>query len=454
MKKAITCLASLVLCGTLTASAQDADVTRKVERLDTVAKSYLADNAFMGAVLVADGDRLLLDKGYGMADLEWSIPNAPDVCFRLGSLTKQFTAALVLLLQQDGKLHIEDPVSKYLPDAPKAWEKITLANLLGHTSGIPNFTNDKAFETWKMSSHTHEEEVALFRDKPLVFEPGSQYAYSNSNYEVLGTIIEKVSGRSYGDLLQERLFQPLGMMNSGLDTDELILPRRAQGYQQGQSGLEHARSESLTVPWAAGGLYSTTGDLLRWERGLFGGKVLNEASLKAMTSPGKGNYGLGVGVFTENGAQVIKHAGGIEGFNTQLTCAPQQGLVVVVLSNVDGVVVQAMGEQLLNVAMGRPVILKSERKPVPVAKEELARCTGVYEITPDFMLTIAVNSDSLTLQATGSPLRSLMYQGAGGGRPRFFAPEANAEVEFVPDKTGAITSLILHRGGDIPAQKR
>ncbi len=220
----------------------------------------------MGAVLVADGDRLLLDKGYGTADLEWSIPNAPNVRFRLGSLTKQFTAALVLLLQQDGKLHIEDPINKYLPDAPKAREKITLANLLGHTSGIPNFTNDKAFETWKMSSHTHEEEVALFRDKPLVFEPGSQYAYSNSNYEVLGTLIEQVSGRSYGDLLKERLFQPLGMVNSGLDTEELILPRRAQGYQQGQSGLEHARSESLTVPWAAGGLYSTTGDLLCWER--------------------------------------------------------------------------------------------------------------------------------------------------------------------------------------------
>ncbi len=187
---------------------------------------------------------------------------------------------------------------------------------------------------------------------------------------------------------------------------------------------------------------------------LFGGKVLNVASLKAMTSPGKGNYDLGVGVFTENGAQVIKHDDGIEGLNAQLTCAPQQGLVVVVLSNVDGVVVQATGEQPLNVAMGRPVILKSERKPAPIAKEELARYAGVYEITSDFVLAIAVNSDSLTLQATGSPLRSLMYQGAGGGRPRFFAPEANAEVEFVPDKTGAITSLILHRGGDIPAKKR
>lgn len=156
MKTTIICLAVLASCGQITASAQGVNADRKVERLDAVAKSYLADNAFMGAVLVAEGDHLLLNKGYGMADLEWSIPNAPEVRFRLGSLTKQFTAALVLLLQQDGKLLIEDPVSKYLPDAPTTWQKITLANLLGHTSGIPNFTDDKEFAAWGMSPHTHE----------------------------------------------------------------------------------------------------------------------------------------------------------------------------------------------------------------------------------------------------------------------------------------------------------
>ncbi|MDQ2867463.1 MAG: serine hydrolase [Verrucomicrobiota bacterium] len=453
MKIIIICAVALAL-GILDAAAQDTNAVQKAERLDAIAKSYTTDNAFMGTVLVADGDRPLLDKGYGMADLEWSLPNTPDVKFRLGSLTKQFTATLVLLLQQDGKLHIEDPVHKYLPDTPKSWERITIANLLGHTSGIPNFIEDKAFATWSMSAHTHEEEIAFFRDKPLAFAPGSQYAYSNSNYEVLGTIIEKVSGRSYGDLLKERIFQPLEMVNSGLDTDELILPKRAQGYQPGETGLVHACSESMTVPWAAGSIYSTTGDLLRWERGLFGGKVLNEASLKAMTTAGKGNYGLGLQVTTRNGVQVIKHAGGIEGFNTQLTCAPKQRLVVVVVSNVNGATPEAMGEQLLDVAMGKPVILASERKPVPIAKEELAKFAWTYEIEPGFVLTIAVSVDSLTLQGTGGPLRSLMYQGTVGGHPRFFAPKANAEIEFVPDAAGTITSLILHRGGDIPAKKR
>ena len=257
-------------------------------RLDEVAKSYTPGNAFMGSVLVVEKDKVLLNQGYGMASLEWAIPNTPETKFRLGSLTKQFTAALVLLLQQDGKLNVNDPVSKYLPDAPKAWEKITLANLLGHTSGIPNFTNDKDFGTWSASAHTPAEEIAYFRDKPLDFEPGAKFDYSNSNYEVLGVVLEKVSGKHYGDLLRERIFEPLGMQDTGLDSDELILPKRAQGYAPSPHGLIMARSESMSVPWAAGSIYSTTGDLLKWERGLFGGKLLSPASLVAMTTPGKG----------------------------------------------------------------------------------------------------------------------------------------------------------------------
>jgi CubicO group peptidase (beta-lactamase class C family) len=151
--------------------AQGADDTAANGRMDRVASSYTNGNEFMGAVLVADGDRVLLNKGYGSADLEWNIPNAPDVKFRLGSLTKQFTAALVLLLQQDGKLNISDPVTRDLPDPPKTWEKITLAELLGHTSGIPNFTDLKEFKVWGMSPHTVKEVLDFFKDRPLDFEP-------------------------------------------------------------------------------------------------------------------------------------------------------------------------------------------------------------------------------------------------------------------------------------------
>ena len=251
--------------------------TKKTEfdQLNEVVTSYTKDNAFMGTVLVVRGNQVVMSKGYGMASLEWGISNAPDVKFRLGSLTKQFTATLILLLQQDGKLNIADPVSKYLPDAPKAWEKVTLANLLGHTSGIPNFTDIKEFGAWSANPRTVEEELAFFRDRPLDFEPGAKFDYSNSNFEVLGAVIEKVSGKKYVEMLHERILDPVGMKDTGLDDDELVLPKRAQGYHPGKGGIVVARSESMSVPWAAGSMYSTTGDLLKWEQALFGGKVLN-----------------------------------------------------------------------------------------------------------------------------------------------------------------------------------
>ena len=428
-------------------TAQGMDDAAVKARLNQIAASYTPHQAFMGTVLVADGDKVLLDKGYGMADLEWEIPNTPDVKFRLGSLTKQFTATLVLLLQQDGKLNINDPASKYLPDAPKTWEKITLANLLGHTSGIPNFTNLKTFGTWAASPHTSAEELAFFEDKPLEFEPGSKFEYSNSNYEVLGAVIEKVSGKKYGDLLRERIFEPLGMKDSGLDDDGLILPKRAEGYRPGESGLMVARSESMSVPWAAGSIYSTTGDLLKWEHGLFGDMVLSADSLKLMTTPGKGNYGLGVFVQAKDGVQVVDHDGGIEGFNTHLAYVPDRRIAVIVLSNVNGAVPGTMGDQLLDVALGKPVTLPSEYQAVPITKEELAKFAGVYDLAPTFAITFAVSGDALTAQGTGQPALPLMYLGVKDGHPHFYAPQVYSEFEFVPDASGRFTSMVLHQGG-------
>jgi len=454
MRHGISCAVCVCTLTCAIGNAQNTNEAALTARLDQVAGSHTAGNAFMGTVLVVEGDRVLLDKGYGMADLEWNNANAPDVKFRLGSLTKQFTAALVLQLQDEGKLKIEDPVSKYLPDAPAAWAKITLAELLGHTSGIPSFTGLKEFQVWSMSPHTTVEELALFRDKPLEFEPGSKFEYSNSNFEVLGAIVEKVSGKKYGDLLRERIFGPLDMKDTGLDTDALILPKRAQGYMPGKGGLELARSESMTVPWAAGSIYSTTGDLLKWEHGLFGGKVMSAESLKEMTTPGKGNYGLGVFVQEQDGLEVVTHGGGIEGFNTQLTYVPDRRIAVIVLSNVNGAAPGVMGSQLLDVVLGKPVVLASERKSVSIEKSALAKFVGVYDLTPAFSLTIAVSDDGLTAQGTGQPAIPILYEGAADGHPRFFSPQVDAEIEFVPDASGAITSLVLHQGGqDVPAKR-
>ena len=452
----VALLASVcILAGAITSGAQEKDEAAARGRLEQIASSYAPNNAFMGTVLVVEGDRVLLDKGYGMASLEWQVPNTPEAKFRLGSLTKQFTATLILLLQQDGKLNVNDPVSKYLADTPSAWANITLANLLGHTSGIPSFTGFKEFSTWSMSPHTPAEEIALFRDKPLDFEPGSKFVYSNSNFIVLGAVIEKVSGKKYADLLRQRIFDPLGMKDSGLDSDELVLPKRASGYHPGGHGIEVARSESMSIPWSAGAIYSTTGDLFKWEHGLFGGKILNADSLKLMTTPGKGDYGLGVFIENRDGVRVVSHGGGIEGFNTYLAYAPERQIAVVVLSNVNGAAPDTMGGQLMDTALGKPVVLASERKAVPITKEELAKFVGVYDLGPTFSLTIVISGDHLTGQGTGQPAIDMMYQGVKDGHPRFFIAQVGAEIEFVPDAEGAMTSLVLHQGGqNISAKKR
>ena len=194
---------------------------------------------------------------------------------------------------------------------------------------------------------------------------------------------------------------------------------------------------------------------MKWERGLFGGKLLSADSLKAMTTPGKGNYGLGVGVADKDGIKVVSHGGGIEGFNTNLMYAPDRRIAVVVLGNVNGSAPGAMGGQLMDVVPGRPVVLSGERKPVPITREELAKFAGVYDLAPAFSLTIALAEDGLTAQGTGQPAIHLMYQGVNDGHPRFFMTQVNAEIEFVPDAKGAMTSLVLHQGGqNIPAARR
>jgi len=431
--------------GSSAAAAQPADPAAVKARLAEVASSYAPDHAFMGAVLVVRGETVLLDQGYGKADLGWGIDNGPDVKFRIGSLTKQFTAALVLLFQQDGKLSIADPVTHYLPDAPKAWAAITLAQLLGQTSGIADFTDDKTFPVWSMTPHTPAEKLAFIGAKPLEFEPGSKFEYSNSNYEVLGAVIEKVSGKAYGDLLSERLFRPLGMNDTGLDADDLILAKRAQGYKRGKDGLAVARSESMSVPWAAGSLYSTTGDLLRWERALFGGKVLSAASLQAMTTPGKGDYAMGLVISTRDGQKLIWHNGGIEGYHAYLGYLPQAAITIVVLANVETEAPDILGGQLLDVALGKSVVLDSERKAAPISEAELAEFEGAYDFSSTVPIIFARSGDVLLLK-TGNHETPMLYEGVKAGHPTFYVAPLYLEIEFVPGPKGEIGSLILRQG--------
>ena len=414
-----------------------------VSRMDQVVQSFVDAKQFMGSVLVAQGDKILLNKGYGFANLEWSIPDSPSTKFRLGSITKQFTAASILLLEERGKLKTDDPVKQYLPDAPAAWDKITIFNLLTHTSGIPSFTSFPDYRSTEAMPTTSEQLVARFRDKPLNFQPGESWEYSNSGYALLGYLIEKISGESYKDFVRENLFTPLGMKNSGYDLNAPIIERRAAGYAPGPEGPVNAGYIDMSIPFSAGALYSTTGDLLRWEQGLFGGKVLSPASLKKMTTPFKNDYAFGLGVRVVDGHTLIEHGGGIEGFNTQLSYYPDDKLTVIVLANLNGGAPSDIAAKLASVAHGEKVVLTSERKEINVAKDILMRYVGTYAITPTIKNVITLEDGHLMTQLTNQPKFPLFAE----SETTFFLKVVDAQVEFSKDDKGAFTILTIHQGG-------
>lgn len=290
---------------------------------------------FRGTVLVARNGEILLAQGYGLADAAQGIANATETRFRLGSLTKPITAVAVLLLQEAGLLDVQAPVCTYLPDCPAAWQPITLHHLLSHTSGIPELTRFPDFEPTKARPSTPAETLARFAGRPLDFAPGTAWDYSNSNYIVLGNVIEAVTGQPYADVIQERIFAPLGMDDSGYDTGHEGL---AVGYRPDGSEADFIH---MSIPFAAGGLYSTVEDLYKLDRALAEGSLLPPHARDLMFTPvapipgEMPGMGYGYGWVIEEGpaGKVIGHNGNIEGFSTGLRRAVDEDLLVIALSN-------------------------------------------------------------------------------------------------------------------------
>jgi CubicO group peptidase (beta-lactamase class C family) len=437
ISRIITASLLLLLQASLPVAAQD------IARMDEVMKYYAGEKLFMGSVLVVKDDKVLLDKAYGFANLEWSIPNTPQTKFRLGSLTKQFTAAAVLLLEERGKLKLDDPIGKFVADAPAAWDKVTIFNLLTHTAGVPNYTSFPTFKSVMRQSMTPIKLIATFRDKPLDFPPGAKFDYSNSNYILLGAVIEKVSGLPYPKFLQENLFTPLGMMDTGYDTASTILPMRAAGYTRRNNALMNDDFIDMSIPYAAGSLYSTTHDMLAWEKGLYGGKLLKPASLNKMMTPYKEEYGFGIVIHDDGGHMRFSHNGGINGFATALGWYPDDHLAIVVLDNVANGNPNQMLARLANITFGRPVVLPSERKEVAVARATLDRYAGNYQIDHGPVLAISRDGDHLYSQA-GSQQKIEMFGETGGG---FFTKAVDSQVTFVVSDDGPANALVLHREG-------
>jgi CubicO group peptidase (beta-lactamase class C family) len=420
------------------ASAQDLG-----GRFDEIVKARSDAKRFMGNVLIAKGDHVLFEKSYGAADMEWNVPNTADSKFRIGSVTKQFTAACILLLEDRGKLKTDDPVSKYVVNAPAAWSKITIYHLLTHTSGIPSFTGFPEYEQFQTRPTTPEKLLALFRDKPLEFEPGSKWKYSNSGYEVLGYVIEKVSGETYQQFLDENIFKALEMRDSGYDSNSLVIAHHAYGYTPGPHGIAVAGYVDMTVPYAAGGLYSTTRDLLKWERSLLGGRLLKPASLQKMITPFKNDYGCGLSITTVNGRKSIEHGGGIQGFNSELVYWPDEQMTVVVLANLNGSAPSDIAADLAGTVHGEKVTLPSERKEITLTPEQLKPLVGRYSINPEINVDMTLDGNQLQTQLTGQPKFPLFAESPTS----FFLKVVEADVTFQKDATGKVTQLTIHQGG-------
>ncbi len=437
--RTIQCAIVLVLLvfGAASSSAQDA------ARVEDVVQSYVRARTFAGAVLVARGSDVILSKGYGAANLEWDVPNTPATRFRLGSVTKQFTAASILLLEERGKLTLDDPIGKHVPDAPAAWDKITIYNLLTHTSGIPNFTSLPDYASLKLQQTPVAKTIATVRDKPLDFAPGERMSYSNSGYLVLGYVIELVTGGSYETFVIDNIFTPLGMKDSGYDSNTRIIPRRAAGYMPSPSGPVNAGYVHMSIPHAAGALYSTTEDLLRWEQGLFAGKVISTASLAKMTTPFKSDYALGVVVQTASGRKVVQHGGGIDGFNTYLAYYPDTKVTVAVLANINGNAPAQMAAKLADVAHGVAVTLTAERKEITLPVATLSKYVGTYEVAPGINMMMRLVGDHLTTQLTGQP----QIQVYAESETKFFLKAVEAQLEFFTDASGAVTHAVMYQNG-------
>jgi CubicO group peptidase (beta-lactamase class C family) len=286
--------------------------------LDDHTQAEFKIKEFNGTVLVMQKGKAIYKKAFGMADREWNIPNTPETKFRIGSVTKQFTAACILQLAEQGKLGLDDKLSKYIPDYPKG-DSITVHMLLNHTSGIKNYTDIPQFWPKAILPLSHDSMIALFKNKPLDFSPGTKWSYSNSGYFLLGVIVEKASGKNFSDYLLENVIKKIGLKNTLMDNLDSVLTYRAKGYGKNRRGVwQHAMPISMEGPYSAGAMVSTVDDLYLWTKALHNNQVLSAASTQKMLTPYKDNYGYGIGIDSLKTHRRVSHNGGIPGFASYL----------------------------------------------------------------------------------------------------------------------------------------
>ena len=414
-------------------------------RIDAYLQPLVESNNFTGVVFVARGDRVLFSKGYGMANYELNVPNTPAMRFHIASVSKSFTAAAILLLEERGKLSTSDHVSRFLPDYPQG-DKIRLDQLLTHSSGVPNVNNFPEYGRESFFPHTVAQVVAMFKDKPLDFEPGTRFRYSNSNYNVLALIIEKVSGQSYGDFMRANIFEPLELtstLHHG-DAAQMIANRAVGTEPDGLRGVKFASQIDWSIKTGNGSLVTTAPDLCKFTRSLFEGKLLKPGSLAKVMQPGPAfPYGWDD---RERFSHKIKGVGGRSpGFISNVEYFLDDQTCIAVLSNSYSPVTQSpVAPDISAVLYGQPTSLGSVNLVRP-GPGEFAELAGRYQMPDNYFVPGA----TLTFEDRGDYLEAHWSNGAttiiysvGGGR---FLDRTNwAEIRFTRDDGGHVTGFIYN----------
>ncbi len=436
----LTSLIGILLLIITNCAAQTSPSDREIiTRIDEYMQALTKLGWFSGSILIAKDGKTLVSKGYGMANLEYDIPNTPHTKFRLASVTKQFTTMAILMLQEQGKLNVEDPICRYLPDCPKAWNEITIRHLMTNTSGIPDFVNLLSLEMRRLPSPPLTT-IALVKDKDLEFKPGERFSYSNSGYIILGFIIEKVSGKSYESFLGENVFKPLRMVNSGYDHPELILKNRAYGYHLEGDNLVNAPFLDMSRAHAAGALYSTVEDLFLWDQSLYTGKLVSNKSLAEIFAPFKGNYGYGWYIATQFNRRVVYHSGGIEGFASHIARYPDEKLSIIILSNLSVAPVSKTGRELAAIVFGEQYTVPRRRQAIKVDYKILDSYVGQYEIAPNNNVTITKQGDRLIMQIREQPKVELFPE----SESKFFRKTVDLQITFTKGETRQVTNMVFH----------
>jgi len=410
------------------------------EKFDNYIEAYVRNGDFSGSVLVAHRGRIVFRKSYGMANHEWNIPNSDNTKFHIASVTKTFTAAAIVMLEQQGKLKLSDPLSKYVPGYLNG-DRITIEQMLLHSSGLPDFYSLSEYPAKKYQRVTLPDLIAWVKTKPLDFLPGSKNGYSNTGYGFLAYIVEQVSGQPYEQFISDEILKPLGMKETGALLDDVLIPNRADGYQPAlaDSGLRNAPFYDKAILTGSGSLYSTTDDLYLWAKAIEGGRLFN---LHKQSYP----YGWGARD-TKSGHHYIEQDGRAPGFASHISIFHNDDLIVIVLGNLEDAAVNVIADNLAGIALGENPTAPSPRPRKGVTADRVDDYAGTYEVNPAFLLDVRAHGSDLYLRGTGGdylPLEPL-------GKESFFYRQMYVKVDFKRDKTGKIEALLWN--GEYPCKK-